>query len=76
MPGKETAGVNVNFGQPEADKASKQNANPDFADNMGDIKPEYRDKAKEAFEGNQGSNKEDDDNERTNIDTGNRIGSN
>ena len=74
MPCKETEGKAIT--QPEANKASRQNADPNFADNMGDVQEEYRPEAGKAFQKNVGANRQTNDNERTNIDTGNSVGSN
>jgi hypothetical protein len=55
MPGKETEGFSTN--QPEANIASKQNADPNFADNESDVDPEHLPEVEKAYQKNVGSNK-------------------
>ncbi len=57
MPGKENIVGQKTATPPEADKASKQTADPNFSGNLEDIKPEYRPEVKKAFNEDIGSNK-------------------
>ena len=68
MPGKDNENITDNS-RPEADKASKQTADTDPADDLGDIDPKYREQVKKAYEKNVGSNQEPDE-IRSNSDSG------